>query len=94
MFSLLFLIKDIRPARFFGVFAVGLFAAFIVLALPLLFTQLEISLVPRFITDILATGLVLIAVIFTIDGLILDSVARGRLAKKPMWYVANLNNQK
>lgn len=94
MFTLLILFKEIRPARFFGVLAIGLFVAAIVIALPLLFTYLETGLVPRFPTAILATGLVLMAGIFTISGLILDSVARGRLEQKRMWYVANTNNQK
>ncbi|MBS3955272.1 MAG: glycosyltransferase [Methylomicrobium sp.] len=94
MFTFLILFKEIRPARFFGVLAIGLFVLAIVLALPLLFTYLETGLVPRFPTAILATGLVLMAGIFTISGLILDSVARGRLEQKRMWYVANTNIQK
>ncbi|MCD2451802.1 glycosyltransferase [Methylicorpusculum oleiharenae] len=94
MFTFLILFKEIRPARFFGVLAIGLFVLAIALALPLLFTYLETGLVPRFPTAILATGLVLMAGIFTISGLILDSVARGRLEQKRMWYVANTNIQK
>lgn len=94
MFTFLILFKEIRPARFFGVLAIVLFVAAIILALPLLFTYLETGLVPRFPTAILATGLVLMAGIFTISGLILDSVARGRLEQKRMWYVANTNNPK
>ncbi|WP_341328134.1 glycosyltransferase [Methylotuvimicrobium sp. KM2] len=94
MFTFLILFKEIRPARFFGVLAIMLFVAAIVLALPLLFTYLETGLVPRFPTAILATGLVLMAGIFTISGLILDSVARGRLEQKRMWYVANSHTQK
>jgi len=61
MFTFLILFKEIRPARFFGVLAIGLFVLAIVLALPLLFTYLETGLVPRFPTAILATGLVLLA---------------------------------
>lgn len=94
MFTFLILFKEIRPARFFGVLAIMLFVAAIILALPLLFTYLETGLVPRFPTAILATGLVLMAGIFTISGLILDSVARGRLEQKRMWYVANTHTQK
>jgi glycosyltransferase involved in cell wall biosynthesis len=94
MFTFLILFKEIRPARFFGVLAIGLFVTAIVIALPLLFTYLETGLVPRLPTAILATGLVLMAGIFTISGLILDSVARGRLEQKRMWYVANTKNQK
>jgi len=94
MFTFLILFKEIRPARFFGVLSIVLFVTAIILALPLLFTYLETGLVPRFPTAILATGLVLMAGIFTISGLILDSVARGRLEQKRMWYVANTHTQK
>jgi len=59
------------------------------LATPLIVTYLETGLVPRFPTAILATGLVLLAGMFSVSGLILDSVARGRLEQKRMWYVTN-----
>lgn len=91
MFTFLILFKEIRPARFFGVFAIGLSMLAILLAFPLLITYMETGLVPRFPTAILATGLILMASIFTVSGLILDSVARGRLEHKRMWYMANSN---
>jgi glycosyltransferase involved in cell wall biosynthesis len=95
MFTFLVLFKEIRPARFFGVLAIGISIVAVILALPLLFTYLETGLVPRFPTAILAMGLVLMAGIFTVSGLILDSVARGRLEQKRMWYlITNNSNQK
>ena len=94
MFTFLILFKEIRPARFFGVLAIGMSIVAVILALPLLFTYLETGLVPRFPTAILATGLVLMSGIFTVSGLILDSVARGRLEQKRMWYLTNNSNQK
>lgn len=93
MFTFLILFKEIRPARFFGGCAIGLSALAVVLSLPLLLTYLETGLVPRFPTAILATGLVLMACILTVCGLILDSVARGRLEQKRMWYLANTGNR-
>jgi len=89
MFTFLILFKEIRPAHFFGVLAIGLSLAAIILATPLIVTYLETGLVPRFPTAILATGLVLLAGMFSVSGLILDSVARGRLEQKRMWYVTN-----
>jgi glycosyltransferase involved in cell wall biosynthesis len=94
MFTLLILFKEIRPARFFGVLAIALTLVAIALSVPLLLTYLETGLVPRFPTAILATGLVLLSGIFMVSGLILDSVARGRLEQKRMWYVANIGMQK
>lgn len=89
MFTFLILFKEIRPARFFGVLAIGLLVVAVGLALPLFFTFLETGLVPRFPTAIMATGLVLLAGIFMVSGLILDSVARGRLEQKRMWYMTH-----
>ncbi|MGZ0079330.1 glycosyltransferase [Methylomonas sp. YC3] len=93
LFTFLILFKEIRPARFFGVLAMGLIMIALILALPLLLTYLDTGLVPRFPTAILATGIVLLAGIFTVCGLILDSVARGRLEQKRMWYMTNSRSQ-
>jgi glycosyltransferase involved in cell wall biosynthesis len=89
MFTFLILFKEIRPARFFGVLAIGLVLLAIVLVIPIFLTFLETGLVPRFPTAILATGIVMVAAIFMVSGLILDSVARGRLEQKRIWYMTN-----
>ena len=94
MFTFLILFKEIRPARFFGVLAIALSVIAVTLSIPLLLTYLETGLVPRLPTAILSTGLVLLSGIFMISGLILDSVARGRLEQKRMWYVANTGQAK
>ncbi len=87
-FTFLILFKEIRPARFFGVIAISLTALAILIAVPLVITYLDSGLVPRFPTAILATGMVLLASIFMVSGLILDSVARGRLEQKRIWYMS------
>ena len=89
MFTFLILFKEIRPARFFGVLACILLLLATILAAPILLTFFETGLVPRFPTAILAMGIVLIASIFMVSGLILDSVARGRLEQKRIWYMTN-----
>lgn len=89
MFTLLILFKEIRPARFFGILAVALWLLATILIVPVLGTYLHTGLVPRLPTAILATGLVLLAFLFMASGMILDSVARGRLEQKRMWYMAN-----
>ncbi|MDO9132348.1 glycosyltransferase [Hydrogenophaga sp.] len=88
LFTFLILFKEIRPARFFGLIAVVLGSVAVGLSVPLLLTYLETGLVPRFPTAILATGLVLLAAISLVSGLILDSVARSRLEQKRMWYMS------
>ncbi len=93
LFTFLVLFKEIRPARFFGVLALGLTALAFGLALPVLLTYLETGLVPRLPTAVLSMGLVLLASICTVCGLILDSVARGRLEQKRIWYISQYKNQ-
>lgn len=92
MFTFLILFKEIRPARFFGALATGLVLLAILLVIPIVLTYLDTGLVPRFPTAILATGIVLVASIFMVSGLILDSVARGRLEQKRIWYMNNAAN--
>lgn len=89
MFTFLILFKEIRPARFFGVLAILLSSVAAILALPIFITYIETGLVPRLPTALLATGMVLLASIFMVSGLILDSVARSRLEQKRMWYMAH-----
>ena len=51
-------------------------------------TYLDTGLVPRFPTAILATGLVIIAVLCFFAGLILDTVTRGRREMRRLAYLA------
>lgn len=81
------LYKDIRPLRFFGVIGASLLALALTLAWPLALTWLETGLVPRFPTAILATGIVLAGFLSITCGLVLDSVARGRLEAKRLAYL-------
>ena len=83
-----FLLKETRPAVFFGAFA-GLFTlAALALALPLVETFIETGLVPRFPTAIACTGLMMMAGMAATCGLILDSLARSRVEQKRMLYLA------
>jgi len=84
---MLILYKEVRPARFFGSIAAAFFGASLLLGVPLLETFLETGLVPRFPTAILATGLAVLSAIALTCGLILDSVARGRLEQKRFAYL-------
>lgn len=78
-----------RPIWFFGLVG-GLFAALAVgLALPLFATWLETGLVPRFPTAILVTGLMIVAVLNGMCGLLLDTVVRGRREVKRLAYLAH-----
>ena len=80
MFAML--MKETRPAAFFGLIGMALLLAAGLMSAPLLVTYLETGLVPRFPTAILATGIVIVGVICSMCGLILDSLARARIEAK------------
>ena len=87
LLTLLLLLKEVRPAQFYGVIALLFASVSTLLSLPLLETYLQTGQVPRFPTAILATGMMLMAGLFLMCGLILDSVARGRLEQKRVQYL-------
>ena len=77
-----------RPVLFYGSIGAFLLALAIVLAVPLAITYLNTGLVPRFPTAILATGLVIVAVLCFFAGLILDTVTRGRREVRRLAYLS------
>jgi glycosyltransferase involved in cell wall biosynthesis len=81
--------KEYRPAAFFGSIAGLLLLMALALIVPVFITYFDTGLVPRFPTAVLAASMVLLASIFGVSGLILDSVARGRLEQKRIWYITN-----
>jgi hypothetical protein len=82
------LLKETHPARFYGGMAV--FAGFVslMLGMPIILTYLETGLVPRFPTAILAMGIAIMAVMLSACGMILDSVAQGRIEQKRLAYLS------
>lgn len=83
------LLKEERPLAFFGSVGFGLGVASVVLVVPLIVTYLETHLVPRVPTAVLATGLMLVAVMSFVCGLVLDTVTHGRREIKRMHYLAH-----
>lgn len=77
-----------RPVLFYGTIAALLTLAAIIISVPLLITYLDTGLVPRFPTAILATGMVIVAVLGFFAGLILDTVTRGRREVRRLAYLA------
>jgi glycosyltransferase involved in cell wall biosynthesis len=76
-----------RPLAFFGSIG-GLIAAVAMLfAMPLILTFLETGLVPRLPTAILVTGMMIVATLSVLAGLILDTVSRGRLEVRRLSYL-------
>jgi len=85
------LFRDIRPLPFFGTVAALLAAAGLILGAEVVVEYMNTRLVPRLPTAVLATGLMLLASLALVCGLILDSVARGRREAKRLAYLAAKN---
>jgi hypothetical protein len=81
------LLKETRPALFFGSIAGAAMATSIALAIPIFVTFVETGLVPRIPTVVLCTGLTLFAALIGACGLILDSLARARVEQKRILYL-------
>lgn len=86
--AILLLTKAERPLYFFGLFFAILAASSISLSWPLFVTFMETGLVPRFPTAILSTGLMLLAFLSMVCGIVLDTVTRGRQELKRLHYLS------
>ncbi len=87
LFTIAHLIREERPLFFFSVIAAVLAAVSGYLGWSLLIEFIETSKVPRLPTALLATGLMVIAFLCLMSGLILDTVTRGRWEAKRMAYL-------
>jgi hypothetical protein len=82
------LLKETRPALFFGAASAVAMAMSVVFVTPVLLAYFETGLVQRMPTFVFASVLALCSLLFGVAGLILDSVARGRAEMKRMLYLA------
>lgn len=76
-----------RPLLCWGGIGLLLAVAAFMLAWPLLGTYLETGLVPRLPTALLATGMVVLAGVFGLVGVVLDQVARARREARLLRYL-------
>ena len=81
------LVKEERPLQFFSTAAVVLAASSVLLSLPLFAEFFETGLVPRLPTAVLVTGLMILAFMSFVAGLILDTVTHGRRELKRLHYL-------
>jgi glycosyltransferase involved in cell wall biosynthesis len=72
------LYRSERPLNFFSAIGASLAIAAIGIAIPIFVTYFETGAVPRLPTAVLSTGLMVVAVLSFLAGLILDTVTRGR----------------
>ncbi|MBU0943798.1 MAG: glycosyltransferase family 2 protein [Proteobacteria bacterium] len=88
LMTIIDLFKEERPLAFFTFLFVLLAITSVILAVPLFITYADTGLVPRFPTAILATGIMLLAFLSLVCGLILDTVTHGRRELKRLSYLA------
>ncbi len=86
--AFVFLLKETRPILFFGLLAGAIAAMSCVLAIPLVDTYLKTGLVPRLPTAILCMGMMVVASLLGVCGIILDSLSRARVEQKRILYLA------
>ena len=81
------LYRSERPLAFFSAIGILLAVVSVALAIPIFVTYLQLGVVPRIPTAILSTGLMLLAFLSIVAGLILDTVTRGRREMKLIAYL-------
>lgn len=84
---ILVLYKHERPFLFFAVVAFLLVMVSVALAVPIVIDWLNTGLVPRVPTAILSTGIMILACLSLMAGLILETVTRGRQEMKRLLYL-------
>jgi glycosyltransferase involved in cell wall biosynthesis len=85
--TILMLVKEERPLQFFSGVALLLSITSLVLGWPLFITFIETGLVPRLPTAVAATGLMILAFVSFVTGLILDTVTLTRREMKRLHYL-------
>lgn len=82
------LFRNVKPLAFFVVLAGVLFLAGLSLGAGVIHEYMTTRLVPRLPSAVLATGLMLLAAVALVCGVVLDSVASGRREAKRLAYLA------
>jgi glycosyltransferase involved in cell wall biosynthesis len=86
--TIVHLVREERPLVFFSCFFMLLALTSLLTGAPVVAEYVRTGLVPRLPTAVLATGLMLLAFLALMAGLILDTVTRGRWEQKRMAYLA------
>jgi hypothetical protein len=86
--TIVLLIKEERPLQFFLSAAGVLATTSVVLAWPLFTSYIATGLVPRLPTAVLVTGLMILAFMSAVAGLVLDTVTLGRRELRRLHYLS------
>jgi glycosyltransferase involved in cell wall biosynthesis len=85
--TILGLFRSERPLAFFSGLGIMLAIVSVGFSIPIFVTYFEQGIVPRVPTAILSTGLMLLAFLAIVAGLVLDTVTRGRREMKLIAYL-------
>ena len=85
MLTLLF--KETTPLKFFGFGTFVLFIVSLLLSYPIIINFIQTGLVERLPTAVLCSGLIILASVSLICGLVLDSVSKGRKELKRLHFL-------
>lgn len=88
MRTIAYLLKEERPLAFFGTVSALLVFLSVALGVPVIVGFLRTGLAPRLPTAVLATGLMVLASLSLVCGLILHTVTRGRIEMKRLYYLS------
>ena len=88
MRTIAYLLKEERPLAFFGTVSTILVLVALALGIPVVVEFIRTGLVPRLPTAVLATGLMILASLSLVCGLILQTVTRGRIEMKRLNYLS------
>lgn len=87
--AMVVLLKDNRPAVFFGWLAAASLAGSLLLGIPVVVSFAQTGLVERLPSAVLATGMMMVGLLLWALGRILDSVSTGRIEAKRLLYLLN-----
>jgi glycosyltransferase involved in cell wall biosynthesis len=92
--TILKLYRSEKPLRFFTTIGIFLALVSIGLAIPVFVTYLDQGIVPRLPTAVLSMGLMILAMLSMLSGLVLDTVTRGRREMKLLAYLSQAPAEK
>jgi hypothetical protein len=87
LWTIIVLVKEERPMRFFSAIAFVFAVISILLIVPIMLRFMQTGLVPRLPTAVLSMGLMILGFLSLTCGLVLDTVTRGRQEMKRMRYL-------
>jgi len=86
--TIVYLVKEEKPFAFFSCVAGASALLSLILGAPVVLEFMRTGLVPRFPTALLAAALMILSFLALTCGLILDTVSRGRVEVKRLWYLS------